>query len=201
MVATDEFLSKFSERRSVYTLSGESTISDERLEELVQEVLLAAPSAFNTQSTRIVVLLSDQHRKLWDIVHAALKPFVEGEQAVVTATKIKGFQRAYATILFFEDPRPYEPLASFKIYADKFESWRDQTNAMHQLLLWTAISSEGLGGNLQHYNPLVDDEVKKAWSIDADWKLLSQLVIGKPVGDPPAPKEKKSVGDRYRIIS
>lgn len=64
MVATDDFLSKFSERRSVYTLSGETTISDERLEELVQEVLLAVPLAFNTQSTCIVVLLSDQYRKL-----------------------------------------------------------------------------------------------------------------------------------------
>jgi predicted oxidoreductase (fatty acid repression mutant protein) len=159
MATTDDFLSKFSERRSVYALSGESTISDERLEELVQKVLLAAPSAFNTQSTRIVVLLSDQHHKLWDIVHTALKPFVDGEQAVTTATKIKGFQGAYATVLFFEDPKPYEPLASFKIHADKFESWRDQGNAMHQFLLWTAISSEGLGGNLQHYNPLIDDEV------------------------------------------
>jgi predicted oxidoreductase (fatty acid repression mutant protein) len=201
MVTTNDFISKFGERRSIYALSGESTISDARLEEIVQNVLLATPSAFNTQSTRIVVLLGAQHRKLWDIVGAAVAPFVSGDQATATDAKIKGFQGAYATILLFEDPSPYELLAAFKMYVDKFESWREQCNGMHQLLLWTALASEGLGANLQHYNPLIDDEVKKTWSIDSKWKLLAQMVVGKPVGDGPAPKDKKPVGDRYRVIS
>ncbi|KAH8817324.1 nitroreductase-like oxidoreductase [Xylogone sp. PMI_703] len=198
---SDSFLSAFTARRSVYQLSGESPISNERIEEIVQKVLLSTPSAFNTQSTRVVVLHGAQHHKLWDLVKAAVAPFVSGEQATATNNKIAGFRGAYATILFFEDPSPYEPLAAFKLYADKFESWREQTSGMHQLLIWTALSLEGLGGNLQHYNPLIDDEVKKTWSIGSDWKLLSQLVIGKPVGDAPAAKEKKPVADRYKIIA
>ncbi|GAD93002.1 nitroreductase family protein [Paecilomyces variotii No. 5] len=197
----DAFLSSFAARRSVYQLSGESPIPDEQLEEIVQKVLLATPSAFNTQSTRILILKGAQHHKLWDIVKAAVAPFVTGEQATATNKKLAGFKGAYATILFFEDPSTYEPLAAFKLYSDKFESWRDQANGMHQLLVWTALSLEGLGGNLQHYNPLIDDEVKKTWSVNSDWKLLAQLVIGKPVGDAPAPKEKKAVADRYRVIS
>jgi uncharacterized protein len=201
MANTNDLIAKFSERRSIYTLSNESTISNHRLEELVQKALLNVPSAFNTQSTRIIVLLDTQHRKLWDIVQGAVAPFVSGDQATATQNKIKGFQAAYATILFFEDPVPFEPLASFKMYADKFESWRDQSNGMHQVVLWTALASEGLGANLQHYNPLIDDEVKKAWSIDSNWKLLAQMVVGKPAADSPPPKEKKPVGDRYRIIS
>jgi predicted oxidoreductase (fatty acid repression mutant protein) len=201
MVSTDDFISIFGERRSIYTLSGESTISEARLEEIVQKVLLSTPSAFNTQSTRIVVLLSAEHRKLWDIVWAAVAPFVSGDQASATEAKMKGFRAAYATILFFEDPSPYERLAAFKMYADKFESWREQCNGMHQLLLWTALALEGLGANLQHYNPLIDSEVKKTWSIDADWSLLAQMVVGKPVGDATPPKDKKPVADRYRVIS
>lgn len=196
----DAFLASFGARRSVYQLSAESPISDKRLEEVVQKALLATPSAFNTQSTRVVVLLGDQHRKLWDIVKASVAPFVSGEQATATNGKIAGFRAGYATVLFFEDSAPYDPLAGFKLYTDKFEGWREQTNGMHQLVVWTALALEGLGGNLQHYNPLIDNEVKKSWSVNPDWKLLAQLVIGKPVGEAPAPKEKKPVEDRYMII-
>lgn len=197
----DAFLSSFASRRSVYQLSAESPILDKRIEEIVQKVLLATPSAFNTQSTRVVILHGDQHRKLWDITKAAIAPLVSGEQATAAEAKIAAFRGAYATLLFFEDPAPYEPLAAFKMYSDKFESWREQTSGMHQLLMWTALAMEGLGGNLQHYNPLIDDEVKKTWSLNPEWKLLSQLVVGKPVGDAPAQKEKKPVSDRYKVIS
>ncbi|KAL7931980.1 nitroreductase family protein [Trichoderma chlorosporum] len=186
----DKLLSSFAARRSVYQLSAETDLSIGRLEEIIRNALLTVPSAFNTQSTRIV-----------DIVKAAVAPFVSGDQATNTNAKIKGFQGAYATILFFEDPSPYEPLGSFKMYADKFEGWREQTSGMHQLLIWSALALEGVGGNLQHYNPIIDDEVKKTWSINSDWKLLAQLVIGKPVGNAPAEKEKKPVEDRYVIRS
>jgi len=195
-------ISAVSERRSVYKLSGESTISTERLREIIQKVLLATPSAFNTQSTRIIVLLDGEHRKLWDIVRAAVQPFISGEQAQATEAKIAGFHGSYGTILFFEDAATYGHLQAFKLYADKFASWRDQTSGMHQLLIWTALSAEGLGANVQHYNPLIDDKVKEAWSdkIPHHWHLVSQMVIGKPVGDMPPAKEKKPVEERFSII-
>ncbi|KIX10234.1 uncharacterized protein Z518_01315 [Rhinocladiella mackenziei CBS 650.93] len=198
----DSLISAVAERRSVYRLSNESSISKKRLEELIQKVLLATPSAFNTQSTRIIVLLGNEHWKLWDIVRTAVKPFVSGEQAQATEAKIASFQGSYGTVLFFEDATPYEPLQAFKMYADKFESWREQTSGMHQLLIWTALETEGLGANVQHYNPLIDDRVKEVWpnKIPSHWKLLSQMVIGKPVGDMPAAKEKKPVEDRYSIM-
>ncbi|KAF2095115.1 nitroreductase family protein [Rhizodiscina lignyota] len=198
---TNTLISAVADRRSVYALSNESTISDARLEEIVQKVLLAAPSAFNTQSTRIVILLGNNHRKLWDIAKTAVAPHVSGEQAKATNAKLDAFQGAYASILFFEDPSPYEPLAGFKMYADKFGGWREQTSGMHQLLVWTALEAEGLGANVQHYNPLIDEEVRKTWNINPKWQLLAQLVIGKPVGDLPLPKDKKSLEDRYRVIA
>lgn len=201
-MTADSFISAVASRQSIYNLSAESSVTRERLEEIVQKVLLATPSAFNTQSTRIVVLLGDEHRKLWEIVRAAVKPFVSGDQAKATEGKIAAFQGSHGTILFFEDASPYEPLQGFKLYADKFESWREQTSGMHQLLVWTALEEEGLGANVQHYNPLIDDEVKKTWSssIPAHWTLLSQMVVGTPVGDRPAQKDKKPVEDRYRIL-
>lgn len=56
----------FKGRRSVYSLTNESTISDDRLEELITEVIKHTPSSFNSQTTRIVVLLKAENQKLWD---------------------------------------------------------------------------------------------------------------------------------------
>jgi predicted oxidoreductase (fatty acid repression mutant protein) len=200
---TDSMISAVAERRSIYSLSNESTISEKRLEELVQKVLLAVPSAFNTQSTRIVVLLGDQHKKLWDIVRGILAPHVKDNEAKAAATEQRtaSFAAGFGSILFFEDLSPYDALQAFASYKDKFESWCDQTSGMHQLLLWTALEVEGMGANVQHYNPLIDEEVHKVWKLDSKWRLVSQMVIGKPVGDRPQPKEKNPVEERYRIIS
>jgi predicted oxidoreductase (fatty acid repression mutant protein) len=48
--------------------------------------------------------------------------------------------------------------------------------------VWTALELEGLGANLQHYNPLIDQKVSQTWSIPADWQLKAQLVFGTPAG-------------------
>ena len=70
-----------------------------------------------------------------------------------------------------------------------FGSWSSQTSAIHQFILWTALTSAGMGANLQHYNPLIDAKVAAAWNIPTDWTLVAQLVFGKPT----APPKDKSV--------
>jgi predicted oxidoreductase (fatty acid repression mutant protein) len=49
---------------------------------------------------------------------------------------------------------------------------------MLQHVLWTALEAEGLGANLQHYNPLVDAKVAEQWNLPTTWKLTAQLVFG-----------------------
>ena len=49
---------------------------------------------------------------------------------------------------------------------------------------WTAFHQEGLGCNLQHYNPLIDQRVAEEWSVPRDWQLKGQLVFGVPTGPP-----------------
>ena len=51
-----------------------------------------------------------------------------------------------------------------------------------------SLSGEGLGTSLQHYNPLVDEEVKKTWKIPSSWRLLAQM----PVGSVESPAPEKS---------
>ena len=61
---------------------------------------------------------------------------------------------------------------------------------MHQYFLWVALEAEGLGANLQHYNPLVDQKTQQHYNIPLEWKLRSQLVFGGKTGSAPEPKEK-----------
>lgn len=52
---------------------------------------------------------------------------------------------------------------------------------MHQYVLWTALEAEGLGCNLQHYNPLADQKVAEEFGIPLEWSQKAQLVFGDPV--------------------
>lgn len=66
--------------------------------------------------------------------------------------------------------------------------------------VWTAFEQEGLGANLQHYNPLIDQQVVKEWGIPAHWVLKSQLVFGKPAaGAQPMDKTFKPLEERVKL--
>ena len=73
--------------------------------------------------------------------------------------------------------------------------WAEQTDAMHQLAVWTMLEDAGMGASLQHYNPLIDDEVRKVWNLSDDWKLIAQMPFGVPVAQPGF-KEVKSLDER-----
>lgn len=86
--------------------------------------------------------------------------------------------------------------AQFPLYADRFSGWAAESNAMHQVAAWTALELEGLGANLQHYNPLIDEKIYESWGVSKDWKLQAELVIGTPVA-PARPKDFKPIeGER-----
>lgn len=61
------FYSAIEDRRSIYAISKEQVVSDEKIQEVIYHAVKHTPSAFNSQSARVVVLLGEQHDKLWDI--------------------------------------------------------------------------------------------------------------------------------------
>jgi predicted oxidoreductase (fatty acid repression mutant protein) len=69
---------------------------------------------------------------------------------------------------------------------------------MHQYAVWVALEAEGLGANLQHYNPLIDEKVQSTWNVPATWLLKSQLVFGHPEGEA-GPKTFKPIEDRLKV--
>lgn len=188
-------------RRSIYALSDQLPVSNDDIVKLVEHVVLHTPSAFNSQSARIVVLFGDDHNKLWQLTEDTLRDLVDSEeQFASTKQKIAGFKAGAGTILFFEDHSVVRDMqAAAPLYADKFPIWAHQTNAMHQYAIWVALASINVGANLQHYNPIIDKKVADEWNIDEHWELNAQMVFGaieQPAGD----KEFKPVEERMKVF-
>ncbi|KAI1608471.1 Nitroreductase-like protein [Exophiala viscosa] len=178
------FFDAVKSRRTIYQLSDESVIPDSKIKEIVEQAVLHVPSSFNSQSTRVLVVLGDEHKKLWnEIVKPAVKAVAPAEAWPSSEQRLSGFAAGYGTVLFYEDPADVHALQQkFALYADKFPQWSEHTNAMHQYAVWTALEVEGFGANLQHYNPLIDEKIAATWNIPQVWSLKGQLVFGKPAG-------------------
>jgi predicted oxidoreductase (fatty acid repression mutant protein) len=69
---------------------------------------------------------------------------------------------------------------------------------MLQFTIWTALRELGVGANLQHYNPVIDDAVKKLFDVPASWKLIAQMPFGGIVAEPDA-KEKEDISVRVKV--
>lgn len=185
-----EFWKTIEGRRSVYAIGDEAVIPDEKVLELVKNALKLAPSAFNSQSARTLVLFGDAHKRLWnEVVANALRGVMGGADFTATAEKLASFAAGRGTVLFFEDQAVVEGLQNaFALYKDNFPVWSLQSSGMAQLTLWTALEAEGYGASLQHYNPLIDAEVARIWNVPTSWKLWSQMVFGSVI-EAPAPKQ------------
>ncbi|QHQ60771.1 nitroreductase [Anaerocolumna sedimenticola] len=187
-------------RRSIYGFSNEKVVSEDRIEQIVKDAVKYTPSAFNSQSTRVVVLFDENNRKLWDFTLEELKKLTSEEQFEGTKAKVNnGLASGYGTILFFEDQNVVKGLMdNFPLYKDNFPVWSEHTSAMHQYVIWAALEAEGLGASLQHYNPLIDQAVQKEWNIPENWKLVAQMPFGKPLGEP-GEKEISDLDARIKI--
>jgi predicted oxidoreductase (fatty acid repression mutant protein) len=89
----------FRARRSIRTITNETTIPDDRIEELISEVALHTPSPFNVQSCRMVVLLKEEHQRLWDIAHEVSSAKVPQEQfEKLYKPRIDAYRAGYGTV-------------------------------------------------------------------------------------------------------
>ncbi|HFM8983077.1 TPA: nitroreductase family protein, partial [Enterococcus faecium] len=193
------FTDTLKNRRSIYHLGRNVSLSNEELTTLIKEAIKESPTAFNAQSTRAVILFGDAHEKLWEITEEALRPLTPAEAFPNTQNKLAGFKNGYGTVLFFKDTDVVKGLQEqFELYADNFPDWSEQSNGIATANTWVALVDKGLGANLQHYNPVIDEAVAKEWNIPSNWKLRSQLVFGSPE-TPAEEKEYMNDADRFRV--
>ncbi|KAL2025159.1 hypothetical protein VTK56DRAFT_161 [Thermocarpiscus australiensis] len=198
----DTFLSLIKNRRTIYALNKDlSSVAPARVQELVQEALQHVPSSFNSQSNRAVVLFGAEHDRFWDLTTEILRAIVPADQWESTGGRMAMFKGAAGTVLFFEDQTVVEGMqAKFPLYADRFPVFAGHSSAMLQFAVWTALEAEGLGANLQHYNPLVDAKVAETWKLPATWKLTAQLVFGGTTGAPLLEKTFNPIEEKFKVF-
>ncbi|KAH0041072.1 Nitroreductase, partial [Aureobasidium melanogenum] len=190
MADKTSFLDATKARRSLYSLSKESPISNGRIISIVEHAIRYAASPFNARSCRCIILFGDDHDKLWDMGAAAIQRCMP--MAVdILIPKVQGFRGAYGTVLFFEDVESVKELnPRFAKMSEENPEWYDHSSGMHQYVVWTALEAEGLGCNLQHYQGMMHEEMYAQWNIPETWQAKSQLVFGKPLSGPLVDKEK-----------
>jgi len=98
MASTKTFLQAIRDRRTIYQLTKEAPISDKEIVSIAKDAVLHVPSSFNSQSSRLVVLLNAEHDKFWDATLEVLKAIVPEDQFGSTKGRIDGFRAAYGTV-------------------------------------------------------------------------------------------------------
>lgn len=95
------FLEAIKVRRSIVSLAKESPISDARIVMCVNHAIKHAPSPFNVQSCRAIVLFGAEHDKFWAADMEAQKAALPPPVFAQLESKIQGYADAYGTVSSF----------------------------------------------------------------------------------------------------
>lgn len=172
-------------RRSYYKIGKNIPVSESEIINLVSDVVKLVPDAYDNKSQSVVLALGDYQDKLWDEIYDAF----DGE---VKREKIDSFKAGYGTVLFFIDEKKVEKLKEENpLYKDRFDDWGHVANGMLQINIWTELRNLGIGASLQHYNPIIDEKVKKLFDVPENWTLVAQMPFGEILEE----KEKKKDED------
>jgi len=194
------FANLIEQRRTIYALGNTLPVSESDIEQIVAHAVKHTPSAFNSQSARVVVLFGDAHAKLWNITMENLRQIVPAENFEPTEGRINGFARGAGTVLFFEDQSVVEYLMeNFALYAKNFPVWSEQSSGMLQYVVWTSLAEVNVGASLQHYNEVIADDVAATFEIPSSWKLIAQMPFGNIVAAA-GEKEFQPLDNRFKVI-
>ncbi|WP_273728070.1 nitroreductase family protein [Leuconostoc mesenteroides] len=200
-MVNQDYIETIKKRRSIYALGKNVADNNEDIAQLIQSAIKESPSSFNNQTVRAAILFGKSSDKLWEIVAERLKSEVPDEESYkATRQKVDSFKAGVGTILFFTDDdivQQYQEQLS--LYAENFPIWADQANGMAQINVWQALAANDIGASLQHYNPLIDDDVHTAFDIPESWNLRGQMPFGS-IEAPAGTKEYMTDDARFKIF-
>jgi len=174
-------------RRSIYHLGKQLPISHDQLEDTVKEVVRLAPSAFNSQTARLIILYGDENDWLWDLVWQKVKPLLADGQEQSTKAKLAAFNSGAGTILFFEEMAIVTQLEKdLPLYSENFRLWSQHASGLTQFAVWTALGELGVGASLQHYGNLIEADVQARYGLKESWSLIAQMPFGSIESPAPA---------------
>lgn len=194
------FQTLIKERRSVYALGSHVKLTQDEITKILQSCLKNAPSAFNSQSTRMIVLYDKSYHAFWHMVEQTLKKITPADKFEATKQRIASFDAGVGTVLFFEDENVIQSLKErMPTYEDRFAIWAEHANAMVQYMVWDALAEQNIGASLQHYNPLIDEGVYQMFDVPKTWKLVAQMPFGSKEQEP-NPKTFEPLENRFKVF-
>ena len=104
------FVDHLKKRRSIYVLGKKVHYSQAYLAELIQEAVRSCPSALNSRSSPIVVLVGESYEKFWHIVKEVQRKLVAVYVFAGTEMKIEQGATGFGTVLFYEDQQTIQQL-------------------------------------------------------------------------------------------
>ena len=186
-------LESLKSRRTHYDINRELPVDEARIFDLIEKATELVPDAFNMKSSRVVVATGEKQDQLWDTIYDVF----EGK---VAREKIDSFKNGYGTILYFYDQAVVKGMQDqFSLYADKFPEWASQASAMLQISIWSGLKELGVGASLQHYNPVIDEAVRKLFDLPESYVLNAQMPFG-GIGSHPDEKPAEDISQRVIFV-
>ena len=187
-------------RRSIYALGHTRVVTDFCLEDTLKDCLKNCPTPFNAQSARLVLLLNKKHLDFWNLVLQKVLAVTPLGKKNSAEQKINSFAAAYGTILYFEDTDILAQLQKdFPLYQKNMHDWTFEANGMLQYMVWPSLAENEIAASLQHYNELIEEDVKKMLDSPDSWKILSQMPFGS-TEKTPAEKTFLPLENRFKIF-
>ncbi|WVR03457.1 hypothetical protein IAU60_000448 [Kwoniella sp. DSM 27419] len=204
------FFEAIENRRSYYALKKETTLSNAQLQEIVEKAVKYAPTSFNGQQARAVLVTGKAHENLWEKIKAAHLATLNGDEKQIgfwTNKMDTEYKAAYGTVAFFDDQQVLNGLiGKMPFLAQAFPTWAQNSAGILQYIVWTALEAEGHGASLQHFaamSPDTQTAITDAVGVPPTWISTALLPFGVPAGPPGKQGVEKSfvpVEERTKFI-
>lgn len=186
-------------RRSYRKLEQKENVDFIKLKEELENVVKNTPTAFNMQETIIYILTKENNKKLWNIVFNTLKRIISEDDYLNLEKKINDFSNGNGTILYFMDTNIVEnSKKEIKTYSQYFDDWSMQDQGVILYAIWLKLTELGFDASIQHYNPIIDEEVKDIFNIRKDLKLVGQMPFG--IGLDNIETKEKKIDERITLL-
>lgn len=173
------FVDLVEKRRSIYALGTDSQYSKKEIADRIREVVKQVPTAFNSQTTRVVVLFDEANNRFWDHIYDVQKGVLEGETWDMMSGIMTGAKNGIGTVLFFEDKDAVNEMPAKGI---RQEAYKQNNNANAQYAVWLALAEMDLGASLQHFNvgyeQGFDKGTKEMFNLPESYEMLAQMPFG-----------------------
>ena len=195
-----QFTDLAKQRRTAYAIGKNTELSNKEIADRIREVAQQIPTAFNSQTTRLVVVFGEDNVKLWDHVLDVQKDVMEGDMWEMMSGVMQGAKAGVGTVLFFEDHNTIESTLGKNERADVY---KQHHNANAQYGIWLALTELGLGGSLQHMNigfeQGFDKSVKEMFGLPASYEMIAQMPFGSIEAEP-NPKDHIDSNEQVRVV-